>query len=223
MPVSLSSRRAPRTGAAARRAAARRAGPSARTRIFETASRLFYARGIRGVGVDLIADEADTTKMSLYRSFPSKDELVAEWLRDYDARFWAAWEARAGALPDRPGEQLVAAFTELASRIADSGTRGCPMANTAVELIDRTHPARKVIEGHKAKLRKRLTELCDRLGAKQPDLLADQLFLLMEGAQITRHTLGPRGPARNFAPAAKALIALHLNSGRESGTDTRSP
>ena len=67
--------------------------PSARKRIFDTASELFYRKGIRAVGIDAIATRAETTKMSLYRSFPSKDALVAEWLRDHDAKFWQAWDA----------------------------------------------------------------------------------------------------------------------------------
>jgi AcrR family transcriptional regulator len=130
---------------------------------------------------------AKSTKMGLYRSFPSKDELFAEWLRDYDARFWRQW-----------------------SRMANRA-RGCAMANAAVEITEKDHPARKVIEAHKARLRARLAELCVRSGARQPQLLADHLFLLMEGAQVATITLGVRGPARNVAPAAESLIEAHLS------------
>src|SRR2546422_10466416 len=73
--------------------------PSARKRIFDTASELFYLKGIRAVGVETIAEEAKTTKMSLYRSFPSKDELVAEWLRDHDIKFWQTWDATSRKFP----------------------------------------------------------------------------------------------------------------------------
>ena len=188
--------------------------PSARKRIFETASELFYRRGIRAVGVETIAAEAYTTKMSLYRNFPSKDELVAEWLRDHDARFWQAWDAMSQKHPSEPRRQLRAAFALLAKHVADPKARGCPMANAAVELTEKDHPARKVIETHKAKLRTRLAEMCAQMKAREPRLLADQLFLLMEGAQVTIQTLGVRGPARNVARAAEMLIGSHLRASR---------
>ncbi len=199
--------KSPRKTALAKRDAKR---PSARERIFDAAAELFYRRGIRAVGVDTIAAEADTTKMSLYRNFPSKDELVAEWLRDHDAGFWRTWDAMASRHSEDPRKQLQAAFGLLAKHVADPDARGCPMANAAVELTEGDHPARKVIEAHKANLRARLEELCKGMGARQSGLLADQLFLLMEGAEVTRQTLGPRGPARNVARAAEMLIDAHL-------------
>lgn len=185
---------------------------SARKRIFDTASGLFYRKGIRAVGVETIAEEARTTKMSLYRSFPSKDELVAEWLRDHDIKFWQTWDATSGRFPANPRKQLKAAFSLLAKHVVDPQARGCPMANAAVELTDKDHPARKVIEAHKAKLRARLTEMCARLGAPKPRLLADQLFLLMEGAQVSTQILGARGPARNVDRAAESLIEAHVRA-----------
>jgi AcrR family transcriptional regulator len=185
---------------------------SARKRIFSTAAELFYRKGIRAVGVETIAAEADTTKMSLYRNFPSKDMLVAEWLREHDATFWQNWEAMASRHPEDPRMQLKAAFTLLAKHVADPKARGCPMANAAVELTEKDHPARKVIETHKAKLRSQLAAICARMEAPNPGLLADQLFLLMEGAQVTTQTLGVRGPAKNVARAAEMLIDAHLRA-----------
>ena len=86
------------------------------------------------------------------------------------------------------------------------------MANAAVEITEKDHPARKVIETHKAKLRARLLQMCTRMEAPEPRVLADQLFLLMEGAQVTIQTLGAHGPARNIARAAKMLIDAHLRA-----------
>ena len=186
-----------------------KAGPSARKRIFTTAAELFYRRGIRAVGVETIAARASTTKMSLYRSFPSKDELVAEWLRDHDAKFWLTWDAMAQKYPGDPRRQLQAAFSLITKHVSDPSARGCPMANAAVEITDNRHPARKVIETHKGKLRARLVQLCRDVGAEEASLLADELFLLMEGAQISI-VLGVRGPARNVSRGADALIDAHL-------------
>ena len=183
---------------------------SARERVFRTASELFYRKGIRAVGVEAIAAEANTTKMSLYRNFASKDELVAEWLRDHDLKFWQTWDAMSGKSLNDARSQLKAAFDLLAKHVANPKARGCPMANAAVEITERDHPARKVIETHKAKLRARLAELCARLGATDSGLLADQLFLLMEGAQVSSHIPGARVPASNVARAADALIDAHI-------------
>jgi AcrR family transcriptional regulator len=200
----MSPRHAPR--GAKKRSAAQ---PSARQRIFETASELFYREGIRAVGVETIAAEAGTTKMTLYRNFPSKDILVAEWLRAHDASFWQGWDAMVQRNRDDPRQKLGAAFELLAKHVSDPRARGCPMANAAVEITRRSHPARKVIETHKAKLRARLAELCKEAGAAQPGDLADQLFLLMEGAQVSV-ILGVRSPAKNAGRAADALIRVHL-------------
>jgi AcrR family transcriptional regulator len=188
----------------ARKTAARRA--STRERIFGTAAELFYRRGIRAVGVEAIAAAAATTKMGIYRNFPSKDDLVAEWLRRHDANFWRTWERMACRHPDDPRRQLKAAFALLEKHVREPGGRGCAMANAAVEITEKDHPARKVIETHKARLRARLAEVCRAAGVSEPELLADQLFLLMEGAQVTTVTLGVRGPAKNVARAAEALI-----------------
>jgi AcrR family transcriptional regulator len=115
---------------------------SARQRIFDTASELFYRDGIRAVGVETIAAEANTTKMTLYRNFPSKDILVAAWLSAHDASFWQGWDTMLQRYPDDPRRQLGAAFELLARHISDPRARGCPMANAAVEITRRSHPAR---------------------------------------------------------------------------------
>ena len=185
---------------------------SARDRVFETASDLFYRKGIRAVGVEAIAAEANTTKMSLYRNFPSKDELVAAWLRDHDAKFWLRWDAMTQKHPDDPGKQLLAAFTLLSKHVADPEARGCPMANTAVEITETDHPARKVIEDHKAELRRRLAALCGALGAADARSLADQLFLLMEGAHVSSQLPGTRVPASNLLRAASALVEAGIRT-----------
>lgn len=193
-----------------RRRSAREAAPAAQ-RIVESAARLFYHHGIRATGVERIAAEARTTKMGVYRNYASKDELVAEWLRGIDAKFWRAWEAMASRWPADPRRQMLAAFTLIEKHVADPNARGSAITNAAMEITASDHPARRVIEAHKSKLREKLAELCVRAGARRPGLLADQLFLLMEGAQVTTLTLGVRGPVRNVVPAARALIEAELD------------
>jgi AcrR family transcriptional regulator len=193
-----------------RRAPSRRVR-SARERLFKAAAELFHRKGIRSVGVEAIATEANTTKTSLYRNFPSKDELVVAWLRDHDLRFWQAWDALSRANAGDARGQLRAVFDLLAKQIADPQARGCPMANAAIELTERGHPARKLIQRHKVEVRARLAGLCARTGAPDAALLADQLFLLMEGAQTSSRVPGARASASNFARAADALIDAHLS------------
>lgn len=194
-------------GKRGKRPAARR---PARERIFDSAARLFYHHGIRAVGVEAIAAGARTTKTGLYRNYASKDELVAAWLRDTDAKFWRGWDSMASRWPAHPRRQILAAFALLEKHVSDPNARGSAITNAAMEITSRDHPARRVIEAHKSKLRERLAELCVRAGARRPQLLADQLFLLMEGAHVTTLTLGVRGPVRNVVPAARALIEAEL-------------
>src|SRR6202167_3208585 len=102
-----------------------------RDRIFETACELFYRHGIRGVGVDAIAEEAGSNKMSFYRSFASKDALVAEYLREQERAYWAWWDAAVTHHPDDPRRQVEALFeAQLAIAMSD-GCRGCALGNAA--------------------------------------------------------------------------------------------
>lgn len=182
----------------------------AKDRIFQAASDLFYRKGIQAVGVDAIAEEASTTKMSLYRHFSSKDELVAAWLRDKTAAFNATWEEIRKAHPGDPRAQLHAFFVRVAEYCADPSSRGCPAANAAVELTDPNHPARKIIDDHKAMVRAEIGKVCGELGIANPRDLGDALFLLMEGARSSTQTLGHSGPACAIVKAADALIDAHL-------------
>lgn len=190
---------------------------SARDRIFKTASDLFYHKGIRAVGVETIAEQAHTTKMSLYRSFLSKDALVAEWLRQHDVTFWQHWDEMLNQYPNDPRRQLSLIFGRIAEHVADPNLRGCPIANAAVELTDPNHPARKVIQEHKAQLRARLVQLCTKMAVSDPAALADALFLLIEGAQASTQSLGPSGPGSSIARAAETLIDAHLRKTKTGG------
>src|SRR5262245_25148279 len=179
-------------------------------RIFNAACDLFYRKGIRAVGVEAIAEKAHATKMSLYRNYPSKDELVAQYLRRESELAWQKWDERLAPYAGDPRKQLSVVFSELTCKVNDPKSRGCAMANAAVELTDPDHPGRKIIEQHKAELRARLLRLCTDLGVRDPAALSDGLFLLMEGAFSSTQTLGHSGPGNSVAKAAEALIAAQL-------------
>ena len=181
-----------------------------RERILAAASDLFYRNGIRAVGVEAIAEAAGTNKMTLYRHFSSKDELVAEYLRclaTEAGRFWSELEA---AHPGDPRAQLRGWLKSMEAHVIDADQRGCALANAAIELPEKDHPARKVIEQFKAAQRDRLIGLCAAIGIAEPELLADELFLLLEGARVSAQSFGPDGPASRLVRMGEALLASHL-------------
>lgn len=180
-----------------------------RERILAVASDLFYRHGIRAVGVDSIAEAAGTNKMTLYRHFGSKDELVADYLRRLAAEADKFWDGLAAPHPNDAKAQLRAWLQEMGKAVSNSKERGCALANAAVELPDRDHPARKVIEEHKNHQRDRLIGLCRAAGADEPEMLADELFLLLEGARVSAQSLGPAGPSSRLARMGEAFMAAH--------------
>jgi AcrR family transcriptional regulator len=179
--------------------------PRAAERIRASARELFYREGIRAVGVDEIVNRAGVTKPSLYRAFPSKDDLAAAYLSDYDREFWPRFEKPAGKNQPDARAQVLAYIRELANRAVKDGYRGCGLSNAAVEYPGHTHPARLVAETHKKALRQRLRELAAEMGARDPRMLGDALMLLIEGVYVTGQQ-SASGPAQSALAAATALI-----------------
>src|SRR6267142_1067846 len=134
--------------------------PPPRERILQAARELFYRDGINAVSVDAIATAAATNKMTLYRHFSSKDELVAAYLSGLAAEGDALWDNARAAHPGDPDTQL-RYLLKRASQFAaeESAGRGCALANAAIELAEPRHPARRVVEVHKRKQRERLVAL----------------------------------------------------------------
>jgi len=180
-----------------------------RARILAAAAELFYRHGIRAVGVDSIAEAAGTNKMTLYRHFESKDALVAEYLRQAAGQADTEWDKLDQALPGDPLGQLRAWIKCMADHVASAKERGCALANAAVELPEKDHPARCVIEESKTRQRARLVRLCDAAGLSDPDMLADELYLLLEGARVTAQSVGADGLGARLTRMSEALIASH--------------
>jgi AcrR family transcriptional regulator len=180
-----------------------------RARLLAVASELFYRHGIRAIGVEAIAEAAGTNKMTLYRHFPSKDELVAECLRQVAREGVQRWERYEKACPGNPLAQIRGWLAEMADILADNDHRGCALANAAVELPDKTHPARRVIEEYKLGQRNRLAQLCRSAGLKEPEMLADELYLLLEGARVTAQSVGRENLGARLTRMGEAMIAAH--------------
>jgi len=180
-----------------------------RERILAVAANLFYRHGIRAVGVDAVAEAAGTNKMTLYRHFVSKDDLVAEYLRRLAEQASTCWDKLAAQHPGDARAQLRAWLKEMASHVASGDERGCPLANAAIELPEKNHPARRVIETFKNAQRDRIIGLCAAAELAEPELLADELFLLLEGARVAAQSMGREGLGGRLIRMGEALIAAH--------------
>ncbi|WP_028081928.1 TetR/AcrR family transcriptional regulator [Solimonas soli] len=194
-----------------RSSAAPEGGGRVRDRIFQTARELFYRQGIRAVGVDAIACGAGTNKMSFYRSFPSKDDLVAECLKAQVAESWERWDAAIAPYAGNPRRQIEAIFEMIMNKACGDDACGCPLSNAAVELREAEHPGHQVIRGHKTEVRRRLRALAAEAKASDPDSLGDALMLLLEGSTTTRLTFAGRsGPLSNALNAVRTLLDAYV-------------
>ena len=180
-----------------------------RERILTVAADLFYRHGIRAIGVEAIAEAAGTNKMTLYRHFASKDELVAEYLRRLAEKASASWDRLAAEHPGNPRAQLRGWLENMAAHVGNGDQRGCALANAAVELPEKDHPARRVIETFKTGQRQRIIDLCAAAELAQPEMLADELFLLLEGALVTAQSIGRDGLGDRLIRMGEAMIAAH--------------
>ena len=167
-------------------------------RILAAADKLFYARGIRAVGVDSVAAEAGVSKRTLYNHYPSKDALIAAYLT---ARFKHIPPSDAPAR-----EQILGNFDRLERMFTDGSFRGCPYVNAVTELGDPKHPAAGIAVQFKEQRRLWFRALLERLGVKGSDSLATQLQILSEGAICAALVRGDPALARSARAAAEVLL-----------------
>jgi AcrR family transcriptional regulator len=179
-------------------------------KLFQTAARLFYQRGYRAIGVDTIAAESSIGKMTLYRHYPSKDDLIVAYLQNSNENFWENFEQITKDVSD-PREKLLAFFEALQNYVMTPACFGCPFLNVATEYPESSYPGHQVAIDHKQSVRARFSELAREAGAHQPEVLADQLFLLMDGAYMASRMFGTKNPALHLVSAAKALIDAQIS------------
>lgn len=178
-------------------------------RIFQTAARLFYQHGYRAVGVDTIAAESGVGKMTLYRHYPSKDDLIVAYLKESNAAFWEYFEQSSkDALA--PREKLLAFFQGLQRYVTDPACYGCPFLNVATEFPETDYAGHQVALEHKQSVRTRFRQLAEEAGAAKPEALADQLILLMDGAYMASRMFDTENPAAHVADAARVLVDAAL-------------
>jgi AcrR family transcriptional regulator len=180
-------------------------GEPARERVLRVASELFSEHGFHAVGIDLIIERAGVAKATLYRHFPTKDDLIAASLDATDQRFWAWFEAAVDTTLD-PAETLARLFDAVATLATSPTCLGCSFQKAAAEFPERVHPGHLVALTHKDGVRDRLRQLAVDAGASHPDQLADALLLVMDGAFASARMYGPDNPGRHAGAAARALI-----------------
>ncbi len=192
---------------AARRGPPKKGEPSARERILATANELFYREGIRAIGIDTVIAESGVSKASLYRTFESKDALIAAFVAERDRLFWIWWNKIAEKHAHEPRALLDAVLVGTAKRIAQADYRGCPFLNMATEFPDTDHPGRVVARTNKDELRSRLASICARIGTPDANRAAGQLLLLINGAYATGQMAYDEELSANLLDAAARIVA----------------
>jgi AcrR family transcriptional regulator len=157
----------------------RPADPTARDRILHAATRLFYERGVHDVGMNELVEAAGTGKNVLYRHFPSKDELVLAYLERFAQKLDGQMDEATAGLP--PDEALVALARHVARLVGHRGYRGCPFRNYLRETRDTKEPSGRYALAQVRGLRRRIERLCAALGADEPELLAERVWVVFEG------------------------------------------
>lgn len=185
---------------------------SRRDELVETALKLFYIHGFNATGIDRILAESGVAKMTLYKHFRSKDELIlaALHLRDERFRNWLMSEMERASAD--PVERLLAMFDALETWFRGEafkglGFSGCAFINAASEFGSHEHPAHRLSAEHKRRVVEYLEKLCGEAGFKEPRQVAEQLALLKEGAIATAHVRNMVEAARVAREMAQTLIA----------------
>jgi len=183
-----------------------------RQRILQAASELFYSQGIKATGIEAVVKRAGTNKMTLYNYFPSKDDLVVAFLsqRDLELRTWIA--AEVDQRPGQPADKLLAIFDVIGEWMATPEFRGCAFINAAAEFPLPGNPVLQVTADFYRQFRDYLAGWVKLCGVPQPDILAIQLSLLIEGAIVSEQRQRDSGAITQAKQAARILISHAISS-----------
>ncbi len=188
--------------------------PKPRERILETAATLFYAQGYRAIGVDRLIADSGVAKMTFYKHFPSKDDLIAAYLQRSADNFFKWLESITKDEPN-PQKQLELIFGNVANRAIHPACLGCTFMAAALEFPDLEHPAHAVALRYKQDVLAKLTALSSQINARDPEMLGAGLMLLMDGAWGAARMFGPGSHAKHVLEAARVLIVAQLETKSE--------
>jgi AcrR family transcriptional regulator len=189
--------------------AATSARPTARERILDTAYELFSRHGTRAVGVDRIIAECGIAKMTLYRNFPSKDDLILAFLEERDARWTRAWlQAEAQRGGDTPARRLLAIFDTFEAWFSREDFEGCSFINVMLEVVEPEHPVRIATIRHLESIRRYVRGLAEEAGIEDADAFARQWHILMKGSIVAAGE-GDLQAASRAREIGRLLLAHH--------------
>jgi len=182
---------------------------SMRERIIEAAAELFYTQGIRAVSAEKIIAKVGITKVTFYRHFPAKDDLIVAYLQRR-----AQWERHAvEAAREAAAGNISEVFRMIAEGIGvescSPGFRGCPFINAAAEYADAEHPVRQVVDSHRRWFKGAIEEMLQQVGVTDVSSAADQLVMLRDGAMVGGYLGDPQTIGRSLHNAGRALIEFH--------------
>ena len=182
-------------------------GNETRDIILDVAEKLIYRSGIAATGMDLLVKTAGVSRKSVYRYFANKDDLIVAALKRRDER-WMHWFSSEVDKAPTPTARLFNLFTVLKGWFDSEGFRGCAFINTSGETGDPQDPVRLVAKEHKQKLLDYVCELCTEHGAEDPQTLAKQLLILIDGAITVALVMGDYSAADNAQCMARKLLDL---------------
>ncbi len=182
---------------------------SGRERLSRAAYELFSREGVRAVGVDAVIARAGTAKMTLYRNFPSKNDLILEFLRRREQLWTHEWlEAESRRRGETPREQLLAIFDVFAEWFGEPDFEGCSFLTTMIEINDREHPVHRAAVGYLANIRGYIETLASEAGIRDADSFARKWHILMKGSIMAAHE-GDKVAAVRARELGELLLSEH--------------
>lgn len=182
----------------------------------QVADELFYARGLRAVGIDEIIEKSGAAKATLYAHFPTKDDLIAAYLQQRSDAWRAHLESALAPYAEDPIARIDAVFRVLIDGCRKPEFRGCPFINAAVEYPEPSHPARQIGAAQRRWIRELFLAAATDAKLRQANALADQLTLLYDSALVGSQVVGDATPAARARAAARTLVvsASHIPGAR---------
>jgi len=171
---------------------------SGRERLSRAAYELFSREGVRAVGVDAIIARAGTAKMTLYRNFPSKNDLILEFLRRREQLWTREWlETESRRRGETPRDQLLAIFDVFTEWFGRPDFEGCAFLTTMIEINDPEHPVHQAAVEHLANIRGYIESLAVEAGISDTDSFARKWHILMKGSIMAAHEGDPEAAGRS--------------------------
>lgn len=161
---------------------------SGRERVSRAAYELFSREGVRAVGVDAVIAKAGTAKMTLYRNFPSKNDLILDFLRRREQLWTREWlQAESRRRGDTPRTQLLAIFDVFSEWFSNPDFEGCAFLTAMIEVNDKNHPVHQAAVSHLANIRTYIEDLAQAAGIADPSSFARKWHILMKGSIMAAH------------------------------------